>query len=593
MASRTDPSLLLLILRPRVNRWDRPTAKLPFSRTQSIMRRVSSRQRLVSWDAFDATNSDDGELSDLSEHDSEAAAGAALGTAPAVVAGTEEPLTSRKRSRHRSEPPPHIIPSFSWEVETTLATLCQDVQFTLFSYLDESSLRRLASTNCSFRSLILLTPGTKEVIWMPHLRHHWPMEVTEKTFSMMEDRMGIPTAAAAGMESSHALNTPNLPLLLSMTPSTLPTQVDISLLDHANSSTPPATRNTIFHLMQAQTSTSTHLKVVEGTNDVIMYTGPIGRGDRCVRANHPLPRPTSVRHGCGSSSMSWKGVPTTTSLLHSYRAHPAPAPGVHSVPGSLLSLLRQGARNIRGGKEQWRPFCSPYYQQNGRLNVTPRMVAYYEVDILESKTPVEQPVQGVFHDEDAPRTTTPSECVAVGIATEAFRIHSRMPGWDSQSFGYHGDDGGTFHASGGMNAQFGPTFGAGDTVGCGIDYIARGIFFTLNGRFLGYGWKNLQPEMLFNQDLYPVVGVDTNAAIRLNFGISKPFLYDLDEFHASHERFIQPHYRFSVPVLGHTAKRPITNFMRRQTSQKSLASNASTSNGSGSRHPRRRSTSIK
>ena len=516
--------------------------------------------------------------------------------------GTEEPLTNRKRSRRHSEQPPspplaHMIPSYSWEVETTttLATLCQDVQFTLFSFLDDSSLRRLASTNCAFRSLILLTPGSKEVIWMPHLKRRWSVEINERSFWRMEDRMGIPTAAARG-ETGHALKTPNLPLLLSMTPATVPTQVDVSLLDHANSSTPPATRNAILHLMQAQTSTSTHLKIVEGTKDVVTYTGPIGRGDRCVRANHPLPRPTSVLHGC-TSSLSWTGVATTTSLLQSYRAHPSPASGVHSVPGSLLSLLRQGARNIRGGKEQWRPFCSPYCQQNGTLNVTPRMVAYYEVDILERKTPVEQQERGVFHDEDAPtRTSTPSECVAVGIATEAFRIHSRMPGWDSLSFGYHGDDGGTFHASGGMNAQFGPTFGAGDTVGCGIDYIARGIFFTLNGRFLGYGWKNLRPELLFNQDLYPVVGVDTNAPIRLNFGTSKPFLYDLDEFHANHERFIQPHYQFSVPALGPTTankRAPTANFLRRRASQKSLASNASTSNGSGSRYPRRRSASIK
>jgi hypothetical protein len=99
-----------------------------------------------------------------------------------------------------------------------------------------------------------------------------------------------------------------------------------------------------------------------------------------------------------------------------------------------------------------------------------------------------------------------------------------MPGWDVLSFGYHGDDGGIFHASGDMTRRFGPSFGQGDTVGCGVDFVTGGIFFTLNGDFLGYGWTNVDVEFL-QQDLYPTIGVDSNCPVATNFG-EKPFKFN-------------------------------------------------------------------
>ena len=46
-----------------------------------------------------------------------------------------------------------------------------------------------------------------------------------------------------------------------------------------------------------------------------------------------------------------------------------------------------------------------------------------------------------------------------------------------------GDDGKVYSGRG-QGSEFGPTFGVGDTIGCGINYLRRTVFFTLNGELL-------------------------------------------------------------------------------------------------------------
>jgi hypothetical protein len=105
----------------------------------------------------------------------------------------------------------------------------------------------------------------------------------------------------------------------------------------------------------------------------------------------------------------------------------------------------------------------------GPLSLAPTLLAYFEISVAAGPTP-------------------PLDCVAVGLSERAHRFDRKMPGWDRQSYGYHGDDGGIFHGDGDMVGPYGPTFGAGDTVGCGVNFGAVGgasVFFTLGGRFLG------------------------------------------------------------------------------------------------------------
>lgn len=167
------------------------------------------------------------------------------------------------------------------------------------------------------------------------------------------------------------------------------------------------------------------------------------------------------------------------------------------------------------------PYVTTNADNETRVHLTPRLMSYYEVSILSC--PDEHAIAN-----DVRVAQGATDCIAIGIATKNFSLHSRMPGWDAESYAYHGDDGGIFHGNGSMSHHFGPSFGEGDTVGCGIDYVTQGIFFTLNGEILGYGWTGVETSFL-KQELYPTVGVDSNLPIECNFG-ERPFAFDLTSY---------------------------------------------------------------
>ncbi|KAF9243743.1 hypothetical protein BU15DRAFT_86190 [Melanogaster broomeanus] len=101
---------------------------------------------------------------------------------------------------------------------------------------------------------------------------------------------------------------------------------------------------------------------------------------------------------------------------------------------------------------------------------------------------------------------------------------SRLPGWEKNSWGYHGDNGTIF--SGDKNGtSFGSTFGVGDVIGCGIDFTQNKIFYTKNGSLLGMVFDNVGKEC----DIFPAVGLSyTTESIHANFG-QDPFKYDIED----------------------------------------------------------------
>jgi len=116
-------------------------------------------------------------------------------------------------------------------------------------------------------------------------------------------------------------------------------------------------------------------------------------------------------------------------------------------------------------------------------------------------------------------------CIGIGLTVDScFSVDGVMPGWDSKSYGYHGDDGGFYHADG-LAREAWELFGPGDAIVCGIDYVHESIFITNNGQFMGRVIRLPQRRVLRKQ-WYPVVGIDSHRPVTLNFGHS-PFVFDL------------------------------------------------------------------
>lgn len=178
----------------------------------------------------------------------------------------------------------------------------------------------------------------------------------------------------------------------------------------------------------------------------------------------------------------------------------------------------------------------------------------------------------------------------IGIGFSAPNVVlNRLPGWESRSFGYHGDDGFAFESSG-KGRAFGPTFTTGDTIGVLLNQVPLAAFASLisvavgslpracnaalcpvpmrqgsfdatpqvdrtisyykDGAYLGVAFRGVSEERL-----YPMVGMRTeNEHIRANF--TGPFVTDLASTRRSFaRRVLSDVLRFPLPVSdGATAR---------------------------------------
>jgi hypothetical protein len=99
---------------------------------------------------------------------------------------------------------------------------------------------------------------------------------------------------------------------------------------------------------------------------------------------------------------------------------------------------------------------------------------------------------------------------------------SRLPGWEPDSWAFHGDDGALFHANNHAKS-YGQKFSGGDSVGCGINFRLGTCFFTKNGVNLGTAFKDIKGDKLF-----PSIGMKKpQEHIKTNFG-QTPFVFDID-----------------------------------------------------------------
>lgn len=152
---------------------------------------------------------------------------------------------------------------------------------------------------------------------------------------------------------------------------------------------------------------------------------------------------------------------------------------------------------------------------------------------------------GVFYYEMSIKNKGRDGFIGIGISQGSVSL-VRLPGWEANSFGYHGDDG-HFFASSGQGKSYGPTYSIGDVIGCGVHTDDGALFFTKNGQYIGvacnvpfyastinesnvtshitnpHHQKQLQQQYRY----YPTIGMRTpGEMIQANFGADR-FVFDI------------------------------------------------------------------
>eukprot|EP01035_Chromulina_nebulosa_P033188 gene33188-44432_t len=240
--------------------------------------------------------------------------------------------------------------------------------------------------------------------------------------------------------------------------------------------------------------------ICDSINNTASFCGLVGESNRSVQCAYPLP--------------SFSNIITKKSIMTAF---------INSLQyfscskGTKISDTKKKSN----AKHQFSiPFAYSTKNSPPQICFELRSVFYYEIQILPNK----ESSMSILLAAVPART----DCVAVGLATKFFLKDRRFPGWDNESYGYHGDDGAIFHGRGRQLGTYGPKFGVHDTVGCGLNYNNMSIFFTLNGKYLGTAFQDIKFNKP-NVDLYPTVGIDAPCTVQFNYG-KTPFRFDLLDY---------------------------------------------------------------
>ncbi|KAF9174889.1 hypothetical protein BGX20_009293 [Mortierella sp. AD010] len=115
--------------------------------------------------------------------------------------------------------------------------------------------------------------------------------------------------------------------------------------------------------------------------------------------------------------------------------------------------------------------------------------------------------------------------ISVGIASKSLRKNCQV-GWDLDSWGYHSDDGFLYFGNGKQNIKYAYEYKENDVVGCGVNFLDRAVFFTLNGDMLGVAFRFIKDTI----PLYPAIGLShAGTEINANFG-DQTFLFNILDY---------------------------------------------------------------
>ncbi|KAG8071042.1 hypothetical protein GUJ93_ZPchr0006g44393 [Zizania palustris] len=145
----------------------------------------------------------------------------------------------------------------------------------------------------------------------------------------------------------------------------------------------------------------------------------------------------------------------------------------------------------------------------------------HDVGVVQANLPAPTR-RAVYYFEMSVKNAGQKGQTSIGFTTENFKMR-RQPGWESNSCGYHGDDGYLYRGPG-KGESFGPKFTSGDTIGAGINYFSQEFFFTKNGSLVGAVQKEIKGP------LYPTIAVHSqDEEVTVNFG-KEQFCFDIEGY---------------------------------------------------------------
>ncbi len=130
--------------------------------------------------------------------------------------------------------------------------------------------------------------------------------------------------------------------------------------------------------------------------------------------------------------------------------------------------------------------------------------------------------RSVFYYEIEVKNAGLRRSITMGFTSKTTKLDKTM-NWFEGLFGYRSKDGFKLR-DGPKGESYGPTFTSTDIVGAGVDFQLMEIFFTKNGKHVGFAFQNV-PGFL-----YPTIGLHSPGEhVSVNFG-QKPFLFDIQKY---------------------------------------------------------------
>lgn len=126
--------------------------------------------------------------------------------------------------------------------------------------------------------------------------------------------------------------------------------------------------------------------------------------------------------------------------------------------------------------------------------------------------------------------------VCIGFSAKNVPL-ARPPGWEPDSWGYHGDDGDIYSGDKIGKPYEGKNFGPPDIIGCGVNFRTREAFFTKNGRQFSMYFRCIRARSL--DVIRSVFNLEYRNCVSGHKGRSLPYRWH-EETRGTHSRQLWP-----------------------------------------------------